>query len=105
MTPSIKLGAPATRRWAGAGNFSIRLGWLTGGLVRKGAAEFPQAPSNTLANLRQSPRPKNEKDEDQEQDDLGGMSDRHGQSSSGKWSLCSPSSEPREMVGQVNDRR
>jgi len=49
-----------------------------GGLVGNGPAEFPQALSNTLANLRQPPRPKKEKDQDQKQDDLRGMSDRHG---------------------------
>ncbi len=48
------------------------------GLVGNGAAEFPQAPSNALADLRQPSRAKNEKDQDQKQDDLGGMSDRHG---------------------------
>jgi len=62
----------------GAGSFSILLGWRMGGLVGNGPAEFPQALSNTLANLRQPPRPKKEKDQDQKQDDLRGMSDRHG---------------------------
>lgn len=54
-----------TGRWAGAGNISIRLGWGLASMVGKGVAEFPQAPSNTLANLWQPPRPKNEKDQDQ----------------------------------------
>jgi len=47
------------------------------GLVGQGLAELPQAPSNALANLRQATRPKNEKGQDQKQDDLGGMANRH----------------------------
>jgi len=49
-----------TGRWAGAGNISIWLGWVMASMVGQSVAEFPQAPSNTLANLRQPPRPKNE---------------------------------------------